>query len=126
MSQSNISHDEFHRAMVEAVAKNTEEKKLQLARILDEESKNLAKEMKKAYIPKTNQSDGSYNRGWGVSQKKRDGLWYVRNAKFYSIVHLLENDFKHRSGTVSRGKKHVKPLEEKYMAIIASRLENEL
>lgn len=69
---------------------------------------------------------GDYQRGWGISHKRKKGLKQVKvyNKKKPTLVHLLE--FGHGGPFPAKAYPHVSPTELKYMKLLYEELRREL
>ena len=58
---------------------------------------------------------GKYAKSWKIKVLEGDGSInvIVHNSKYYRLTHLLENGHANRDGSRTRGKPHIKPIEEK-------------
>ena len=58
---------------------------------------------------------GKYAKSWRVKVTEEEGIIHVtvHNAKYYRLTHLLENGHANRDGSRTRGRPHIKPVEEK-------------
>ena len=58
---------------------------------------------------------GKYSKSWKIKVVEGDETIHVtvHNARYYRLTHLLENGHANRDGSRTRGRPHIKPVEEK-------------
>ena len=58
---------------------------------------------------------GKYAKFWKIKVVEGEGTINVtvHNSKYYRLTHLLENGHVNRDGSRTRGRPHIKPVEEK-------------
>lgn len=103
----------------------SDELKDKVNKILEEEAKRGADELKETSPKRT----GGYRKGWSV--KKNKGVMTIYNKKRGGLTHLLEKDRRivDRTGTfhgMKKGTPHIKPVEDKLTVDIEKRIKKEL
>lgn len=91
-------------------------------------AKEAAQELRKANPPGSGKyrSWKAYNKGWTVTQTKRDKSATVHNKDHYQLTHLLEKGHALVQGGRSKAFPHIAPIAEKAEENLLKRMKNGL
>ena len=93
--------------------------------IVEDELKNVGKEMANELKATSPKRTGDYAKGWRIKRESKHKI-IVQNSKKPYLTHLLEHGHASRNGGRVRGIPHIKPVESKYKDKLAENIKRRI